>query len=164
MRKLSIILLILTVFVFNIAQGVDDIKSLYNLGKKYYAEGRYTQAIETFQKVLSIDPTHKWAKKYLQISQEKLSKLEDEKLLTATERQGPVPGLSSPLVGEEKGEGKQSAPDSTLSKEEIKDYYKDAKKLFKEDAAGAINAFILGLSNVQKSGGDTIGILDQIAI
>ena len=93
MTKSSLIFIIISSLIISVSEpyAKEDVNTLYNLGKKYYTEGKYRQAIETFQKVLSEDPEHKWAKKYLESSEDKLSKLEDEKLLVADEPKGTVP-------------------------------------------------------------------------
>ena len=131
MRRISVMLIVLSLILISEPYAKEDINTLYTQGKRYYTEGKYRQAIETFQKVLAEDPEHKWAKKYLESSEDKLSKIEDEKLLATSEgSDGTVPGPSSPLVGEEKVRGDK---ESQLSKEEVVDYYRQAKKLLKKE-------------------------------
>ena len=41
-----------------------EIERYLNLGVKYYADGRYRDALEKFNRVLALDPGNKTAKKY----------------------------------------------------------------------------------------------------
>jgi len=44
------------------------------LGKSYYQERKYEEAVEQFQKALTLDPANSGARKYLQRTEEKLKK------------------------------------------------------------------------------------------
>jgi type IV pilus assembly protein PilQ len=50
-----------------------EIAGYYELGKKYYKEGSYLEAIDVFKKILALDAGDLEAKKYLDRSQEKLN-------------------------------------------------------------------------------------------
>jgi len=53
----------------------ETVKGFYQLGKSYYRERKYEEAVEQFQKALTLDPAHSGARKYLRRVEEKLKKV-----------------------------------------------------------------------------------------
>jgi len=58
-----------------------EIASHYGLGETYYKAEQYRDAMEEFKKILTIDPEHKGAAKYIERAQESLKRSEEERLL-----------------------------------------------------------------------------------
>ncbi len=52
----------------------ETVKSLYQVGKSYYRERKYDEAIEQFRKALELDPTHRGARRYLKRAERYLEK------------------------------------------------------------------------------------------